>query len=72
MSTNAESLRCCEKNVSDEILIGNFLHFGLYNTNFMHTEAGIQVEDTPVDEWLGSGKKLLKLFKNWLKSKQIL
>ena len=27
MSTNAESLYCREKNVSDEILNGNFLHF---------------------------------------------
>ena len=27
MSTNAESLHCREKNVSDEILNGNFLNF---------------------------------------------
>ena len=45
MSANAESLYCREKNVSDEILNGNFLHFWLYNMNFMHTEAGIQIED---------------------------
>ena len=42
MSTNSKSLSCRKKNeMSDEILKGNFLHFWLYNMNFMHTEAGI-------------------------------
>ena len=42
MSANAESLCYREKNeVSDEILNSNFLHFCLYNMNFMHIEPGI-------------------------------
>ena len=46
MSTNAESLCYREKNeVSDEILNGNFLHFCLYNMNFMHIEAGIRCSE---------------------------
>ena len=43
---NAEILYCREKNeVSDEILSGNFLHFWLYNMNFMHIEAGIRCSE---------------------------
>ena len=47
MSTNAETSMCYrEKNeVSDEILNGNFLHFCLYNMNFMHIEAGIRCSE---------------------------
>ena len=46
MSIDAESLCCCEKNeISHESLNGNFLRFWLYNTNFMHREAGIQCSE---------------------------
>ena len=46
MSTNAESLCYHEKNEAlDKILNGNLLHFCLYNTNFMHIEAGIRCSE---------------------------
>ena len=46
MSTNAERLYYLEKNeFPDEILKGNFLHFCLYNRNFMNIEAGIRYSE---------------------------
>ena len=45
MCISTESLYNAKNEVSDEILSGNFLHFCLYDMNFMHTEAGIRCSE---------------------------